>query len=315
MRVTLRPAPADAGIIFRRVDRPAGPPAPDGEGANEIRLTPDAVCDTRLGTTIANAHGATVQTVEHLLAAVVGLGLDNVWIDIDGPEVPAMDGSAAPFANLIARVGLDLLDAPRRVIRILKTVEVALDDRSARFEPAPRTEIDVVIDFDDSAIGRQHASFTLDAGRFARDVAPARTFAFQHEVDGLREAGLALGGSLGNCIVLDGGEVLNKDGLRFADEFVRHKALDALGDLALAGRPIVGRYVAERPGHALNSKALKALMSDPDAWTLESAAPTSAADAPTRPASDRAGASADEGLLGDTRATRGRSDAVRPARA
>jgi UDP-3-O-[3-hydroxymyristoyl] N-acetylglucosamine deacetylase len=263
--MTLHPAPADEGVVFRRVDVSDG-----GEGANEIRLTPDAVVDTRLGTTIANAHGARVQTVEHFLAAVAGLGLDNVRVDIDGPELPAMDGSAAPFAKLIARAGFDRLAAPRRVLRVVKTVEITSDDgRRARFEPSPRGEIDVSIAFDDPAIGRQRAVFEVEPDEFARDIAPARTFGFLHEVDALRAAGLARGGSMENCIVLDGGAVLNEDGLRFADEFVRHKALDVLGDLALAGWPILGRYVAERPGHGLNNAALRALLDDPDAWVLE----------------------------------------------
>jgi UDP-3-O-[3-hydroxymyristoyl] N-acetylglucosamine deacetylase len=269
VRLTLRPAPADMGVVFRRIDLPAGE---DGE-ANLIRLTPDAVVDTRLGTTVANRFGARVQTVEHLLAALVGVGLDNAIIEIEGPEAPAMDGSAAPFAKALARAGLDRLAAPRRVIRVVKPVEVAHGGRRVRFEPAGRTEIDVAIDFPDPAIGRQRAVFTLDldrAGdRFVQEIAPARTFAFLSEVEALRAAGLARGGSYDNCVVLDGGAVLNADGLRYADEFARHKALDALGDIAVAGRLILGRYVAERPGHEINNLALRALMNDPDAWRLE----------------------------------------------
>jgi len=261
VRMTLRPAAADTGIVFRRIDRL--------EGENEIRLTPEAVVDTRLGTTIANRWGARVQTVEHLLAAIVGVGLDNVIVDLDGPEIPAMDGSAAPFARVIGRAGLELLAASRQVIRILKPVEIEIDGKFARFEPAGEMEIDVEITFDAAAIGRQRVAFTVEPNRFIADIAPARTFAFLHEVESLQAAGLALGGSLDNCIVLDDGEVVNEDGLRYADEFARHKALDALGDLALAGRVIHGRYLAERPGHALNNAALRALMDDPDAWTLE----------------------------------------------
>ncbi len=269
VRMTLRPAAADVGVVFRRIDLAAG-----GEGEdNVIRLSPDAALDTRLGTTIGNRRGARVQTVEHLLAAVAGIGLDNVLIDIEGPEPPAMDGSAAPFARVLARAGLDRLAAPRRVIRVVKPVEVALDGRRARFEPAPRSEIDVTISYDDPVIGSQRAAFALgperSPERFVREVAPARTFAFLAEVDALRESGLARGGSLENCVVLDRSGVMNADGLRFANEFARHKALDALGDLALAGRPILGRYVADRPGHALNNAALRALMEDPTAWRLE----------------------------------------------
>jgi len=261
VRMTLRPSAADTGIVFRRIDRP--------EGENEIRLSPEAVVDTRLGTTIANRWGARLQTVEHLLAAVVGVGLDNVIIDVDGPEIPAMDGSAVPFTRVIGRAGLELLAAPRQVIRILKPVEIEMDGKFARFEPATQMEIDVEIVFEDAAIGRQRVMFTVEPNRFVADIAPARTFAFLHEVESLRAAGLGLGGSLDNCIVLDDGEVVNEDGLRYADEFARHKALDALGDLALAGRVIHGRYRAEKPGHALNNAALRALMNDPDAWTLE----------------------------------------------
>jgi UDP-3-O-[3-hydroxymyristoyl] N-acetylglucosamine deacetylase len=193
-----------------------------------------------------------------------------------------MDGSAAPFARVIVRAGLTRLAAPRRVIRVVKPVEVAIEGRRARFEPASRAEIEVAIAFDDPAIGSQRARLTLDAepsaDRFLREVAPARTFAFLAEVEALREAGLAQGGSLENCVVLDRGEVVNKDGLRFADEFARHKALDALGDLAVAGWPILGRYVADRPGHALNNAALRALMQDASAWSLE----TTPTDAPRR---------------------------------
>jgi UDP-3-O-[3-hydroxymyristoyl] N-acetylglucosamine deacetylase len=261
-RMTLRPAPADTGVVFRRVDL---------KGAdNVIPLAPDAVTETRLGTTIANGRGASVATTEHFLAAVVGLGVDNLVVDIDGPEVPAMDGSAAPFARLIARAGLERLAAPRRVIRVLKPVEyVAADGRRARFEPAERPEIDIEIDFASDAVGRQRFEFAPDADTFADAVAPARTFAFASDVDALREAGLARGGSLENCVVIADGKVVNEEGLRFDDEFARHKALDALGDLALAGRAIFGRYVAERPGHAVNNAALRTLLADDSAWTLE----------------------------------------------
>ncbi len=268
VRITLRPAPADVGVVFRRID------LPDGESgdANVIALSPEAVVDTRLGTTIANRHGARVQTVEHLLAAITGVGLDNVLVDVEGPELPAMDGSAAPFAKVLARAGFDRLASPRRVIRVVKPVEIELDGKRARFEPAPRLEVDVEIAFE-HPIGRQRATFAVEpersAERFLQDIAPARTFAFLAEVDALRAAGLARGGSLENCVVLDAGAVVNEDGLRFDDEFARHKALDALGDLAIAGRPIIGRYIAERPGHELNNKALRALMADPTAWRLE----------------------------------------------
>jgi UDP-3-O-[3-hydroxymyristoyl] N-acetylglucosamine deacetylase len=271
VRMTVRPAGADAGVAFRRVDLPAGE-----DDANVVRLAPGAVVDTTLGTTVANRAGARVQTVEHLLAAILGVGLDNVVIDLEGGEPPAMDGSALPFARRLAQAGVDRLAAPRRVIRVEKPVEVDLGGRTARFEPASRLEIDIAIAFDDPAIGRQRAVFALDpersAERFLADLAPARTFAFLKDYDALRAQGLARGGSLENCVVLDGGEVINEGGLRFADEFARHKALDVLGDLALAGWAIQGRYTAERPGHALNNLALRALMDDASAWSLETLA-------------------------------------------
>ncbi len=264
-RMTLRPAPADTGVIFRRVDLK--------DRDNVVPLSADAVTETRLGTTIANAAGASIATTEHFLAAVFGLGVDNLIVDIDGPEVPAMDGSAAPFARLIARAGVAKLNAARRVIRVLKAVEyVAADGRRARFEPSERPEIDIVIDFESDAVGRQRFEFSPDCDSFAESVAPARTFAFASEVESLRRAGLAQGGSLENCVVIENGKVVNDGGLRFADEFARHKALDALGDLAVAGRSVVGRYVAERPGHAVNNAALRALLADVDAWTLETLA-------------------------------------------
>lgn len=284
VRLTLRPTPADVGVVFRRIDLPEG----ESGDENLITLSPDAVVDTRLGTTIGNRHGARVQTVEHLLAAIVGVGLDNVLVDVEGPELPAMDGSAAPFARVLARAEFDLLAAPRRVIRVVKPVEIEVDGKRARFEPAPRCEVDVEIAFDDPAIGRQRAVFAVEpaSDRFLQDLAPARTFAFLAEVDALREAGLARGGSLENCVVLDRGSVVNEDGLRFDDEFARHKALDALGDLAVAGRPLLGRYIAERPGHELNNKALRALMNDPTAWRLET---LSTGDAPRGRSSSRLG--------------------------
>ncbi|MGD2132678.1 MAG: UDP-3-O-acyl-N-acetylglucosamine deacetylase, partial [Maricaulaceae bacterium] len=262
VRATVRPAAMNTGIVFRRTDLP--------EGENEIELRPDAVADTQLGTTISNRFGASVATVEHLLAALVGVGVNNAVVDVDGPEIPAMDGSARPFVKVLARAGLDRLAAPRQVIRVLKTIEVSVEGKRARFEPADNLEIDATITFDDPAIGRQRALFEHDPARFADEIAPARTFAFLHDVEALHEAGLARGGSLENCVVLNADGVMNEDGLRYADEFARHKVLDILGDLALAGRMIFGRYVAERPGHALNNLALRELMADPDAWRLES---------------------------------------------
>lgn len=263
--VTLRPAAAGAGITFRRTDVTDADP--------EIALSPQAAVDTRLNTTIGNRDMVTIATVEHLLAAVVGLGLDNVVIDVDGPEIPAMDGSAEPFAQMIADAGLRQLSGARRVLKILKPVEIELDGKRARFEPADHYEIDVSIDFSSKAIGRQRATLTPDPDAFLEGHAGARTFAFLHEVEHMKANGLAQGGSLENCVVVDGDAVMNDGGLRYSDEFARHKALDALGDLALAGVAIEGRYVADRPGHALNNKALRALMAARDAWTVETRQP------------------------------------------
>jgi UDP-3-O-[3-hydroxymyristoyl] N-acetylglucosamine deacetylase len=274
--VVLHPAPAGTGVVFRRLD---------GPGAGEvIALDPSVVVDTRLSTVIGSSGGARIATVEHLLAAIGGLGLDNVRIDVTGPEIPALDGSAAPFVALVRSAGVIELVERRRVLTVLHPVEIVMGDRRARFEPADGFTVDVTIDFDDPAIGRQRVFADVTAHRFARDLAAARTFAFLAEVDALRAAGLARGGSLDNCVVLDGGRVLNPEGLRFADEFVRHKALDVVGDLMLAGIAIRGRYVAERPGHALNNAALRALFADPSAYVVVEEAPAAAswldADAP-----------------------------------
>lgn len=260
-RLTVRPAPADAGLVFRRTDLP--------QEAGRIRVRPDAVADTRLCTLLANKSGASVATVEHLLAGLVGMGVDNAIIEIDAPEIPAMDGSAEPFARMVAEAGVRALAAAPRAIRVLRPVELVMGDKRARFEPFDGFEIDVSIDFDNSAIGRQRAVFAPAAETFLDEVAPARTFGFLHEVEAMKAAGFARGGSLDNAVVIDGETVMNEDGLRYADEFVRHKALDALGDLAMAGARIIGRYIAVRPGHALNNAALLALLSDEDAWRWE----------------------------------------------
>lgn len=273
-RVALRPAEAGTGVVFRRSDLPGGPLVP---------ARWDAVVETKLGTTLEGENGARVATVEHLMAAVAGMGVDNVLIEIDGPEIPAMDGSAEPFARLIARAGIARLGKARRIIKVLKTVAIEDGARRGRIEPSERFEIDIAISFEAGAIGRQSARVTADCEHFLAFVAPARTFALAHEVDGLRAAGLALGGSLENCVVVDGAGVVNAEGLRYEDEFARHKALDAMGDLALAGLPLAARYTAERPGHALNNRVLRTLFADPNAWTVEEATPPPADSAPARP--------------------------------
>ncbi len=259
--MTLRPAAINTGVVFRRTDI--------GGDQGRILLRREAVAETRLATTIANDFGASVTTVEHLLAAISGMGVDNIEIEIDNAEVPAMDGSAGPFADMIDAAGVVEQAAARKVIRILRPVDVVLGDRRARFTPHHRFEIDVTIEFADPAIGRQRARMAPTGERFREEIAPARTFGFLHEVEAMKSAGLARGGSLDNAVVIKDGAVMNDGGLRYADEFVRHKVLDAMGDLAVAGAPIIGRYVAHRPGHELNNAALTALLDATDAWRIE----------------------------------------------
>lgn len=258
VRMALKPAPVGSGIVFERSDL-------DVDDAR-IPARRDYVRSTDLGTTLVNDAGASAATVEHLMAAFAGLGVDDVIIELDGPEVPAMDGSSAPFVELMLHAGLKSSPAPRRAIQVLKPVQVQDGARHAEFLPALKPAIDVVIDFDDPAIGRQHFAFEVGREAFADLVAPARTFGFRRDLNMLLKNGLARGGSMDNAVVLDDGKVANPEGLRFADEFVRHKALDALGDLYLAGAPILGLYRAERPGHGLNAKAVDALLSDMSAW-------------------------------------------------
>jgi len=258
VRMALKPAAAGTGIVFVRNDLEL----------DDVRIPAlhHLVRSTELGTTLVNASGASVATVEHLMAALAGLGVDDAVIELDGPEAPAMDGSAAPFVELIVRAGLKTLPAARRFIQVLKPVTFEDGARRAAFLPALRPAIDVEIDFEDAAIGRQSFAFEIDPETFRTLVAPARTFGFRRDLAALLNAGLARGGSMENAVVLDEGKVANPEGLRFADEFVRHKVLDALGDLYLAGAPILGVYRATRPGHWLNASALGALLSDESAW-------------------------------------------------
>ncbi|MGJ3232917.1 MAG: UDP-3-O-acyl-N-acetylglucosamine deacetylase [Oceanicaulis sp.] len=258
VRMVMKPAPVGAGIVFLRTDLEVGD--------NRVPARRELVRSTDLGTTLVNAAGASVATVEHLMAALAGLGVDDILIELDGPEAPAMDGSSAPFVDLMLRAGLKHLPAPRRGIQVLKPVAVEDGARRAMFLPSVKPAIDVEIDFEDAAIGRQHFAFEVSREAFIEAVAPARTFGFRRDLAALLKAGLARGGSMENAVVLDEGKVANPEGLRFADEFVRHKALDALGDLYLAGAPILGLYRAVRPGHGLNAKAVAALLADDTAW-------------------------------------------------
>lgn len=235
---------------------------------NRIPARAANVTGLRLGTTLTNEAGVSVATVEHLMAALAGLAVDDVTVEVDGPEVPVMDGSSAPFVDLIRHAGLQGRPAPRRGIQVLKPVTVDMQGRSASFLPALRPAIDVEIEFPHAAVGRQRYHFEITPDIFSGEIAPARTFGFKSDFDALMQAGLARGGSMDNAVVVDETGVANPEGLRFADEFARHKALDALGDLYLAGAPIIGLYQARKPGHALNNIAVRALLADETAWKM-----------------------------------------------
>ena len=259
VNLALLPAVAGTGIVFHRTDV---------ERSTDIFARYDAVVDTRLGTTLANAEGVQVATVEHLMAAFAALGIDNARIEIDGPEVPIMDGSAAPFVSMIEGAGLRRLAPKRQALRVRETVMVEEKGRSASFTPFDGFGIDLEIDFASVAVRRQRFQIDLSTSAFKSQLSRARTFGFLEEVEFLRGNGLAQGGSLDNCIVIDGDVVLNKEGLRFGDEFVRHKVLDAVGDLALAGMPILGRFTGVCSGHHLNNVLLRALMARPQAFEI-----------------------------------------------
>ena len=266
--LTLRPAAADTGVVFVRTDLPGRPAIP---------ARADTVCDTRLATVIGDGCEATVATVEHLMSALAGLGVDNLIAEIDsGPETPIGDGSAAQFVAAIDEAGLARLEAPRRYLEILEPVEIAAPGKRVALVPADRFELSVEIIFDAPVIGRQTLDVVLDPAAFRREIAGACTFGFLAEVEQLRAAGLGRGASLENTIVVDANGVMNPQTLRRPDDFVRHKALDALGDLALVGHPILGRYEASCAGHALNNQLVRALLDRPAAWRLTTLAPQSA---------------------------------------
>ena len=260
----LQPAPAGSGIVFRRTDLGVDIPA---------RF--DHVGDTRLCTVLADPIDPAIRvgTVEHVMAALVACGIDNAVVAVDGAEVPVLDGSAAPFVFLLDCAGTVEQDAPTRMIEVLRPVRVVDGDSFAELRPVVSGgfEVAVSIDFAASAIGRQALTLRVTEQTFRRDLAEARTFAMAADIAGLQAAGLARGGSLQNAIVVDGGRVLNPGGLRMNEEFVRHKILDVVGDLALAGAPLKGRFVAHRPGHSLNNKLLHALFADRSAWTWSDA--------------------------------------------
>jgi UDP-3-O-[3-hydroxymyristoyl] N-acetylglucosamine deacetylase len=264
-RLRIAPAPVNSGITFVRSDF---------SGADaRIPARVEYLSATELGTSLRNHAGAEIATVEHLLAACAGLGIDNLHVEVDGPELPILDGSSAPFVETLLGAGIKAQAAPRRRIRILEKVEVSFGRKYAALEPlAPGEEpsMDVTIRFTDPAIGVQRRVFKIGRDAFLSEIADARTFGFMADVEKMRAAGLGRGASLDNAVVVEDGRVVNPEGLRHDDEFVRHKILDAVGDLALAGGPILGRYVADQPGHAMNTSLVRALMDAPHAWAWES---------------------------------------------
>jgi UDP-3-O-[3-hydroxymyristoyl] N-acetylglucosamine deacetylase len=257
----IHPAPVGHGIWFLRSDVTVGDA--------RIPAVWDAVVPSKLCTLIANDAGVSVSTIEHVMAALAGSAISNALIEVDGPEVPILDGSAALFVEGMLTAGILVQDAPVMAIRVLKSVEVRDGDAMARLEPSEMLEIDFRIDFAEAAIGQQAKVLNMANGAFVRELSNSRTFCRNADVIAMRERGLALGGTLENAVVFDGSDVLSPGGLRHADEPVRHKMLDAMGDLALAGAPILGRYTGVRAGHALTNKLLRALFAQPDAWALQ----------------------------------------------
>jgi UDP-3-O-[3-hydroxymyristoyl] N-acetylglucosamine deacetylase len=258
--MTMRPAPVDHGIVFRRTDL---------DPEVEIPARADLVTETMLCTGLSRDGGA-VMTVEHLLSALAGLGIDNAGIELSAPEVPIMDGSSGPFVFLLQSAGIVEQDAPKRFIRIIRPVEVRDGDKVARFEPHEGFKLDFTVQFDHPAIPASASRAVVDFSTttYVKEVSRARTFGFMRDLEFMRERNLGLGGSMDNAIVLDEYRVLNEDGLRYADECVRHKILDAVGDLYLAGHAIVGAYVAYKSGHALNNKLVRALLAEQASWEL-----------------------------------------------
>ena len=262
VEMTLRPAAENTGILFRRID--LDPPA-------DIPVDPYRITDTRLCSALEGPV-AKVSTVEHLMSALAGLGVDNAVIDLDGPEVPILDGSAAPFVFLLQSAGIVEQAAPKQYLRVLKPIVVEEGDKRVSLAPYNGFRLEFTIDFDHPVFERTGKTAVVDFGEtsYVKEVARARTFGFMQEVEYLRSNGLALGGSLDNAIVVDDYRVLNADGLRYEDEFVKHKMLDAIGDLYILGKPILGRYEAHKSGHALNNRLLRTLLEDAQAWDIVS---------------------------------------------
>lgn len=252
VRLTVSPAEAGSGIVFCRSDL----------GGHAILARYDRVGETRLGTAIDDGAGASVGVIEHLMAAVAGLEIDDLAVTVDGPEAPILDGDALSYVRLLREAGIVEVSAPRHVLRVEREVEVRDGDAKAILVPADARQFDFEIDFASAAIGSQRFSWTFTSGSFETEIAPARTFGFVHELEALNRKGLGRGATLDNTLAIEGDRIVNASLMRFADEFVRHKILDAIGDLALAGAPIIGRFVGYRSGHALNNRLLRALFSD-----------------------------------------------------
>lgn len=263
--MVVNPAPAGTGIVFKRLDVPVS--------KSIVRVRFDSVCETNLGTTICNEHGTTVSTIEHLMAALWGVGVDNALVELDAGEVPIMDGSSEPFVFMLECAGIKKLNSLRRILRILKTVEVRDGDSVARISPNREGDtgllLNIEIDFNHALIGKQVAEYDFRETTFKQSVSRARTFGFEHEVNALRSMGLALGGSLDNAVVVGKDEILNREGLRYSNEFVRHKALDCVGDLFVSGYRIDGMVSVVRSGHAINNKLLRAIFADDSSYVIE----------------------------------------------
>ena len=257
--MTLRPAPANTGIVFRRTDL---------EPVRELRAEPERVGDTALSTTLVGDDGTRVATIEHLMSALAGLGIDNLYVDLTAAEVPIMDGSAAPFVFLIQSAGIAEQGAAKRFIRIKKPLALDEGDRWARFEPFEGFRVGFEIDFDHPVFKRRNCKVDMDFSTtsYLKEVSRARTFGFMRDIEYLRQRNLVLGGSLDNAVVVDDYRVLNTDGLRYEDEFVKHKVLDAIGDLYLLGAGLIGRFVGYKSGHALNNSLIRELLAREDVW-------------------------------------------------
>jgi UDP-3-O-[3-hydroxymyristoyl] N-acetylglucosamine deacetylase len=265
VRLAVRPAPVGTGIVFVRTDIT--------DRDNRIPVSGEAVVDARLNTMIENAAGVRLSTIEHLMAAFAALGVSNAVVEVDGPELPILDGSALQFVQLLDRAGFRKQEAPVEYIEILEPIRVQEGDKSAVLLPCDRYEMRFEIDFPTPVIGNQVVDFVVDEQTFRDEIMAARTFGFAHEVEALRKAGLARGGSLENAVVIDGDQILNPGGLRMEREFVKHKALDAIGDLYVLGAPLLGRYEGVKAGHAINNLLVRELLANPQAWRVVSRVP------------------------------------------